>query len=149
MGSGKKKIPNRELRWFFQILLALWVLSFSGLTHPQVAPPISSSPTDSFITRPEIGFATGQKLSEHYRKHGKEFGRISKDQYLRRAQELRDRPSGDDILEAVRKDGVITRFDRKTGAFLAFNPDGTIRTFFRPNDGERYFRRQARRTSRE
>jgi len=40
---------------------------------------------------------------------------------------------------------VVTRFDRTSGAFLAFNSDGVIRTFFKPNDGERYFRRQAER----
>ncbi len=28
---------------------------------------------------------------------------------------------------------------------LAFDPDLTIRTYFKPNDGERYFRRQGRR----
>ena len=28
---------------------------------------------------------------------------------------------------------------------IAFNRDGTIRTFFKPNDGERYYRRQAER----
>ena len=45
--------------------------------------------------------------------------------------------------QTVRRDGVTTRFDRQTGAFIAFNPNGTIRTFFKPNDGERYYRRQA------
>ncbi|MBL8960165.1 MAG: hypothetical protein JNJ98_09950, partial [Gemmatimonadetes bacterium] len=65
--------------------------------------------------------------------------------YLRLAQALRDTLPGGPILEARRPDGVITRFDRTSGAFLAFNRDGTIRTFFRPNDGEQYFRRQARR----
>ena len=49
------------------------------------------------------------------------------------------------MLETVRRDGVTTRFDRQTGAFVAFNRDGTIRTFFKPNDGERYYRRQAER----
>ena len=41
--------------------------------------------------------------------------------------------------------GVISRFDRRTNYFGAYNRDGTIRTFFVPNDGERYFRRQASR----
>jgi pyocin large subunit-like protein len=50
------------------------------------------------------------------------------------------------VLEIRRpSDGVVSRFDRRSGAFLAFDSDGTIRTFFRPNDGESYFRRQARR----
>ena len=39
--------------------------------------------------------------------------------------------------------GVTSRFDTKSGAFLAFNRNGTIRTFFKPNDGRRYFERQA------
>jgi pyocin large subunit-like protein len=40
---------------------------------------------------------------------------------------------------------VITRFDRRGGEFLAFERDLTIRTFFRPNDGEAYFDRQLKR----
>jgi pyocin large subunit-like protein len=95
--------------------------------------------------RAEIGFATRGKFLDHYEKHGAEFGQISREEYLRQAQILRDSPAGGDILEAVRGDGVITRFDRKTGAFIAFNPDLTIRTYFKPNDGERYFRRQSKR----
>ena len=97
------------------------------------------------ITRPDIGFRTAERLDEHYRKHGREFGSISRDEYLRLAQTLRDRPAGGTVLQAVRRDGVITRFDRASGAFVAFADDGVIRTFFTPNDGERYFQRQARR----
>ena len=66
--------------------------------------------------------------------------------YLKAAQTLRDSPTGGDILEIRRGDGVISRFDRRNGSFLAVNRDGTIRTFFRPNDGESYFRRQAQRS---
>jgi len=95
--------------------------------------------------RAEIGFTTRGKFLDHFEKHGTEFGSISREEYLRQAQILRDSTAGGDILEAVRADGVITRFDRKTGAFLAFNPDLTIRTYFKPNDGERYFRRQSKR----
>jgi pyocin large subunit-like protein len=100
---------------------------------------------DATAIRAEIGFATERKFLDHYEKHGAEFGSISREEYLRQAQILRDSPAGGDILEAVRADGVITRFDRKTGAFLAFNPDLIIRTYFKPNDGERYFRRQIKR----
>jgi pyocin large subunit-like protein len=91
------------------------------------------------------GFASRTRLIEHYEKHGREFGSVTIDQYLRMAQELRDRRPDGSVVEAVRSDGVITRFDRANGAFLAFNPDRTIRTFFKPNDGEAYFRRQLKR----
>jgi len=91
------------------------------------------------------GFRSEAQLDEHYQKHGSEFGHISKLDYLRLAQELRDAPAGGEILEARRSDGEFSRFDRRHGYFGAYNADRTIRTFFIPNDGERYFRRQARR----
>jgi pyocin large subunit-like protein len=81
-------------------------------------------------------------MVDHYRKHGREFGEITMEQYLRSAQELRDRPAGGAILESVRPDGAVTRFDRGSGDFIAFNRDGVIRTYFRPADGEAYFQRQ-------
>jgi hypothetical protein len=92
------------------------------------------------------GFRSHAQLEEHYAKHGAEFGHISISEYLRLGQELRDAPAGGPILEARRPDGQFSRFDRRRGYFGAYNPGGTIRTFFIPNDGERYFRRQARRS---
>lgn len=91
------------------------------------------------------GFRSARQLNEHFEKHGAEFGQVTKAEYLRLAQELRDTPTSNIILEAIRNDGVITKFDRKHSYFGAYNKDRTIRTFFIPNDGERYFRRQAKR----
>jgi pyocin large subunit-like protein len=89
------------------------------------------------------GFRSRRLFEEHYAKHGREFGNISAQEYLLRAQALRDAPVGGPILEAHTPDGIVSRFDRKSGAFGAYNPDRTIRTFFIPNAGERYFHRQA------
>lgn len=92
-----------------------------------------------------VGFASAKKLSEHFQKHGKEFNARSEGDYLRSAQELRDRKLTPPLLEGIRKDKVITRFDPKSVAFLAFESNKVIRTFFRPDDGERYFWRQLKR----
>jgi pyocin large subunit-like protein len=105
----------------------------------------TTATSEAAAVQADIGFRSQRRLDEHFEKHGREFGDIDKQTYLRRAQELRDRAAGGPVLEVVRDDGVVTRFDRETGGFIAFNPDRTIRTFFRPNDGEDYFRRQARR----
>jgi len=91
------------------------------------------------------GFRSSAQFEEHFQKHGSEFGNIDKDQYLRLAQDLRDAPVGGPILEAKRPSGQFSRFDRRKGYFGAYNPDRTIRTFFIPNQGERYFQRQANR----
>jgi len=109
--------------------------------------PVATQPAPARdpITRPSVGFHSRAQLNEHFAKHGAEFGRVTQQEYLRAAQTLRDAPVGGNIEELRRPDGTTSRFDRSSGAFIAFNSDGTIRTFFKPNDGEAYFRRQARR----
>ena len=109
--------------------------------------PVAAQPAPARdpITRPSVGFHSRAQLNEHFAKHGAEFGRVTQQEYLRAAQTLRDAPVGGNIEELRRPDGTTSRFDRSSGAFIAFNTDGTIRTFFKPNDGEAYFRRQARR----
>lgn len=139
-------------RWGWWTLLVIGVVAaialFAGCGGENAADANRAQPNASVggtVSRPEIGFRNIGRLNEHYAAHGREFGSISNDDYLRRAQMLRDRPVGGPVAEIVRRDGTITRYDRESGAFIAFARDGIIRTFFRPNDGERYFRRQARR----
>ncbi|MEQ1691466.1 MAG: hypothetical protein ABMA00_09290 [Gemmatimonas sp.] len=135
----------------FVALLAVVLVVASVWRKPAVPPradPTTAPPTAPVSTRAQstVGFRTRAQLEEHFQKHGSEFGRISIHQYLDRAQALRDAPVGGDVLEVVRpSDGVVSRFDRASGAFLATDPGGIIRTFFKPNDGEAYFRRQAKR----
>ena len=112
--------------------------------HVAVQSPLPQAQAPAAV-RTGIGFRSRERLVEHYRKHGREFGSISMDRYLRLAQELRDRPAGGMILEAVRRDHTIVRYDKSSGAFIAFDPDGIIRTFFRPNRGDAYFRSQLQR----
>ncbi len=90
--------------------------------------------------RSNIGFRSSKLFTEHFTKHGAEFGNVTKQQYLRLAQTLRDEPVGGNVEEIRRPDGTTSRYDRASGSFIAFNANGTIRTFFKPNNGEAYFR---------
>ncbi len=154
---------NRATRSFVFALLAFvaatWLVCNPRRPEPAASAPVPASavpapstpsaPSAPAISRPGKGFKNAERLAEHFEKHGAEFDAPSKEAYLALAQALRDAPAGGDVLEIVRPaDGVVSRFDRTTGAFLAYDPDGTIRTFFKPNDGEAYFRRQARRAPR-
>jgi len=151
---------NRALRSFLLALVcavAAWSLARTKGASPPTRPAPAAAPAAIPTPTPSgpasstssVGFRSTARLAEHYEKHGREFGAISQAEYLQRAQQLRDAPVGGDIVEVVRQsDGIISRFDRGSGAFLAADPDGTIRTFFKPNDGEAYFRRQARRSPR-
>lgn len=157
---------NRALRSFLLALACLitgtWLLcsprsepTAGGDVTPALVIPAAAAPAaapgNAPATEPASpanprGFRSPERRDDHFARHGAEFGVQSAAQYVSLAQALRDAPVGGDVLEIVRKvDGVISRYDRRTGAFLAADPDGTIRTFFKPNDGEAYFRRQARR----
>ncbi len=155
----KRKLARHSI-WLAPILLVVWVLLAGACRQTSSAPPQIQSqpnpaPKSSTTVRTDIGFASRQKFLDHYEKHGREFGSMKKEdyrpvsqqEYLRQAQELRYRQLDNSVLEAVRNDGVVTRFDKTTGAFLAFNADRIIRTYFKPNDGEAYFRRQSKRGS--
>ncbi len=92
-----------------------------------------------------LGFKSRQLLAAYFARHGHEIGAITVDECLRFAQHLRDAPVGESVLEAMREDRVITRFEKDRGWFVAVNAGGAIRTFFIPVEGEWHFRRQARR----
>lgn len=151
---------SRAFRSFFFALVCLvagtWLLcapreepaSVGAVTPPVVAPPVAApaAPSAPPLVPSTIGFRTRDRLLDHYAKHGAEFEAPSPEAYLVLAQTLRAEPPAGDVREIVRPtDGVISKFDRRTGAFIAFDADSTIRTFFKPNDGEAYFERQARR----
>jgi len=138
-----------RLRWT-AVLLALLVGAAPACArshhHRRDASPLeSAAPAGGHGYGAAVGFRSAERLHEHFEKHGSEIGATGERDYLARAQALRDAPAGGDVLEQRRADGVVTRFDRRSGCFLAFDADGTIRTFFRPNQGEVYFRRQAAR----
>ena len=114
--------------------------------HPTKKPaPAPTAANGLPVSTSKVGWTSYRSWQSHFEKHGHEFGRIDADEYLRSAKALRDAPLSRSVLELTRRDGVITRFDRKSGGFIAFHKDKTIRTYFRPNDGEAYFKRQARR----
>ncbi|MCC6651831.1 MAG: hypothetical protein IT348_11835 [Candidatus Eisenbacteria bacterium] len=153
--------PRRRHGALIAILIVLWITVFRPRTVQHEAPPVAPPPAAataggtpaptsdveaaSHAFGPEVGFRSAERLADHFAKHGREFGAANEAEYLAQAQSLRDRATGGDVLELKRDDGVTCRFDRTSGAFLAFNRDGTIRTYFRPNDGERYFERQSQR----
>jgi len=154
MSSPPLKSPPL-VRWLsLLVVLVAIVARFALHPSPPAAPaaasarvsaPVAASaaPAGARVFGASTGFRSRERLEEHFQKHGAEFHAASADEYLRLAQSMRDRAAGGDVLELVRADGTVSRFDRATGAFLAFDADGVIRTFFRPNDGERYFQRQA------
>lgn len=85
-------------------------------------------------------FADDVVVDNHYKKHKNEFEEdISKEEYLRRAEEMKNRPLSRSVSEMVRSDNSIAKYDKATNEFIVINPDGSIRTYFKPEKGESYW----------
>jgi len=71
-----------------------------------VARDIAPAPGDAGTGKAwgtRVGFVNERRLEEHYDKHGPEFGRITKQDYLHQAQLLRDAAVGGPVIETLRE----------------------------------------------
>ncbi|MFM9873681.1 MAG: hypothetical protein ACKVQS_09490 [Fimbriimonadaceae bacterium] len=128
----------------FLIGLSL-LIGLVGCAAPRLVDemPVGRGPEVRVSVDFSVCFRNDEALREHYSKHGQEFGEITRAEYLFMAQELRDTEAdGKSVLVAYRPDGIVSKYDRRDGEFLAYNRNKVIRTFFKPGDGERYFNRQ-------
>ena len=80
-------------------------------------------------------------LPDHFARHGKDFRARDAEDYARLAWEFGERAKADHLPTKVDDLGVRRVFDPKTGAFAAYNRDGTTKTFFKPGSTG-YFERQ-------
>jgi pyocin large subunit-like protein len=79
-------------------------------------------------------------LQDHYDRHGADFSATSPDDYAAQAWRFRERVVAEKL--PMKWDGDTVRmFDPKSGAFAAFNRDGTTKTYFKPG-GQSYWQRQ-------
>ncbi|MCB0825642.1 MAG: hypothetical protein KDC26_05595 [Armatimonadetes bacterium] len=148
----KPFIPPEKQRFYTTAAIAVAIILFVVFSPKKSPPPkvVEIKETAPFTevfpaTFPDIGFTSRRSLDEHYEKHGSEFGKITKDEYLRKAQQLRDTPENSVVLYFERQDHTYVKYQTKHNEFIAYNEDLTIRTFFKPNDGIEYFERQKRR----
>ena len=81
-------------------------------------------------------------LQDHYERHGPDFRSASADDYARQAWEFLQRAKDEGLPAKLdESDGTLRVFDPKTGAFAAYNRDGTTKTYFKPGSPD-YFARQ-------
>ena len=82
-----------------------------------------------------------KSLPDHFARHGADFRAKDADDYARMAWEFGQRAKQGGLLVKADDDGTRRVFDPKSGAFAAYNRDGTTKTFFKPNSRD-YFARQ-------
>lgn len=89
-------------------------------------------------------FASQKLFDDHYEKHvivQKEFGDITKEQYLQMVNDLLN-ATGDNILTKTEEDGDLLFYNVDTNEFAVMRPDGIIRSYFKPSAGIDYWNRQ-------
>lgn len=85
-------------------------------------------------------FRRGEYLTEHFEKHGGEFGYKTEQEYLEGANSvITDK---DSLCKTEEEDGDLVFFQESTGSIVFVSADGYIRTYFKPTDGIDYFNRQ-------
>lgn len=79
---------------------------------------------------------------EHFDKHvtkQKEFGNISKDKYLEKAQDI---IGSETALSKKRANGSRVFYEESSNEFGVLSDDGYIQTFFKPTTGIKYYNSQ-------
>lgn len=103
----------------------------------------TTSPDDSAGTdsgERTLVFRSEALWEEHFKKHGKEVGCATKQEYLAGANAVvANRKS---LHKTEREDGDDVYFLEATGELVIVSTDGYIRTYFMPGDGISYYNRQ-------
>ncbi len=79
------------------------------------------------------GFSNHDNLSDHFNKHGAEFGYTNESQYLKGAQDFIGTKGNQGVLSKVRANGETVIYNPKTNEFAVLSKDGSIITYFKPD----------------
>lgn len=88
----------------------------------------------------KYSFRNDSYLTQHFEKHGNEFSYATKEEYEDGARKVITSDKALHKIEA--EDGDDVYYIEETNEFVIVSTDGYIRTYFKPNDGIRYFNRQ-------
>jgi filamentous hemagglutinin len=78
-------------------------------------------------------FASDGQLQDHFNRHGGDFGARTAAEYEARANTFLNGPRGPGVLEKTRPNGDVVRYNPATDEFGVVKPDGTIRTYYKPD----------------
>lgn len=100
-------------------------------------PPAAEGTTLSLDTATTWGRA--DTLADHFARHGADFGAQTADEYANMASQFLQDSQSAGLPTKIDSQGVIRVFDPQSGTFGSFNPNGTTRTFFVPNNPTTYW----------
>ena len=151
---------KRGVTYFFAVgtarkKLAAGQFSTSGSPNAVVSPPSSSPATSKpaksplaklFALKPQVPptretWGNIGSLPDHFERHGADFHAKDADDYARMAWQFGEQAKAGAFQVKLDEDGTRRVYDPRSGAFAAYNRDGTTKTYFKPNSRD-YFARQ-------
>lgn len=122
-------------------------LATNAFTTPVRDVEVTESPTNGVVTPPataatpttqprppptRVTWGSLRTVQDHFDRHGADFAAADPDNYAAQAWLFLVRAKTEGLPAKVDSEGVVRVFDAKTGAFAAYNPDGTTKTYFKP-----------------
>ena len=135
----KKKKGNRQFYLMVSLLVMIIVAGVVLFSSGNSLKDENSGNVGNY-QQATYSFSNEESLNSHFQKHGYEFGYTTKEQYLQGAIEVIENPSSLKKTEA--EDGDYVYYLQSTNEIVFVSPTGTIRTYFKPDDGIAYFNRQ-------
>lgn len=136
--SAIKSVPITVL--IMLIVATFWYLNFVRSTPESNHQNNSITSEAPANVQSAVMFRSDELLKEHYEKHGISMGYQSAEEYLAGANATINNSTALHKLE--KEDGDDVYYVKATNDFVVVSTDGYIRTYFRPDDGIRYFQRQ-------
>ena len=144
--TENKTMPGAKSRIARAVIILILVIA--ALSGKQLLPgsgDTGSSAKDSSYHREDVNslsyqFRNDKYLSQHFEKHGSEFGYDTKEEYLAGANKVIS--SKDALHKTEAEDGDDVYYLEASNEFVIVSADGYIRTYFKPSGGIDYYNRQ-------
>jgi hypothetical protein len=81
----------------------------------------------------QYNWGNSKTLFDHFGRHGASFGAKTPEEYAKKANEFLSNATNKGVDSFVDQKGVTRIYDQKTNTFGSYNPDGTTKTFFKPD----------------
>jgi pyocin large subunit-like protein len=138
-------MSRQALRFIlFAVFLGISWLVRQSRDVPLSVPVPAPAPTASRATVAHPASQTWgriESLPDHFARHGHDFQARNAEDYAGQAAAFLERARTSGLPAKRDADGSLRIYDPATGAFGAYNADGTTRTFFKPGSPD-YFERQ-------
>ena len=141
----------KNKRPWVQILLflaAVLLIASNRLSAPEPSAPVDQPASQAALQAEtaspavDVGLHWGnpRTLQDHFDRHGADFQAADPADYARQAHAFYAARAQYQVKTDL--DGSLRVYDAQTNAFGAYNPDGTTKTYFKPDNGQAYFYRQ-------